>query len=358
MAVRRPRAGLRGWSRATVAVVAATAAVAAAAPSTADAATVPRTHNPAKAAAGWLARQLAGPNNDHIVTSFTPQPDPGLTADAVLSMDAAGVAQTAARRATHWLRTQTKSFTAEPGAGRDPGRLAKILLVAEAQHADVHAFGGLDLVAQLKSAEQPSGAFTDTGNPSKGDSPVSQALALIALSNTGSVRDWPDAAAIAWLVSQRCGDGGFFFATQASPPQNCNDVDSTAFAAQALLTVHSSVAASAVHWLRAHRNPDNGYGLAFGSSSPASNANTTAVTVQALRQAGYSASAGLSWLQKHQVGCGGLPSRRGAVKYDKSGYQRASAAYATAQAGQALAHKWLGAISRIGAAADAPRLAC
>ena len=357
MAVRRPRAGLRGWSRATLAVVAATAAVAAAAPSTADAATT-RTHNPAKAAAGWLARQLTGPNSDHIITSFTPQPDPGLTADAVLGMDAAGVAQASARRAAHWLRTQTKSFTAEPGAGRDPGRLAKILLVAEAQHADVHAFGGLDLVAELKSAEQPSGAFTDTGDPSKGDSPVSQALALIALSHTGSVRDWPDADAIAWLVSQQCGDGGFYFATQPSPPQSCNDVDSTAFAAQALLTVHSSVAASAVHWLRSHRNPDGGNGLAFGSSSPASNANSTAVTVQALRQAGYSARPGLSWLQKHQVGCSGFFSRRGAVKYDDSGFNRDSAAYATPQAAQALAHKWLGAISRTGATSDAPRLAC
>src|SRR3954453_7027778 len=348
MAVRRPRVSMRRCAHATVSVIAATAAMAAVSPNAADAATAGTTHNAAKSAAGWLARQLTGPNRDHIVTAFTPQPDPGLTADAVLSMDAAGVAQDAVKRATRWLRLQAKSFTAEPGAGRDPGRLAKLLLVAEAQHADVHAFGGINLVAQLKSAEQPSGAFTDTTNPAKGDSPVSQALALIALSHTGSLSDWPDPSAIAWLVSQQCGDGGFFFSTQPSPKQNCNDVDSTAFAAQALLTVHSSTAASVVRWLRSHRNPDGGYGLAFGGSSPASNANSTAVTVQALRQAGNTAGYGLTWLHRHQVGCSGLASRRGAVTFDDSGFLRDSTAYATAQAGQALAKKWLGNISRDG----------
>jgi hypothetical protein len=355
MAVRRPRAGLRACARAAVSVIAATAALATVSPDIAEATT---THNSAKAAAGWLARQLVGPHHDHIVTAFTPRPDAGLTADAVLSMDAAGVAQDAAKRATSWLKAKAGSFTTAPGAGRDPGRLAKLLLVAEAQHSNVHSFGGVNLVAQLKSAEQPSGAFTDTTDPAKGDGPVSQALALIALSHTGSLSDWPDSSAIAWLVSQQCGDGGFFFSTQATPPLHCNDVDSTAFAAQGLLTVHSSVAARAVRWLRSRRNPDGGYGLAFGSATPASNANSTAVTVQALRQAGYSAGFGLGWLHKHQVGCSGLAARRGVVTFDGSGFQRDSAAYATAQAGQALAKKWLGSISRTGAAAAAPRLAC
>ena len=358
MAVRRPRASLRTRSRAVVAVAGVSAALVALVPGVADAGTAPTTKNPSKAAAGWLARQLAGTNRDHIVTAFTPKPDPGLAADVVLSFDAAGVAQNSARRVTRWLRSQTKSFTAEPGAGRDPGRLAKLLLVAEAQHADVHDFGGVNLVRQLKLAEQPTGVFTDTNDPSKGDGPVSQSLALIALSHTGSLSDWPDAAAIKWLVSQQCGDGGFYFASQPTPPLHCNDVDSTAFAAQALLTVHSSIAASAVHWLSRHRNPDGGYGLAFGTSSPSSNANSTAVTVQALRQAGYSAGYGLSWLHKHQIGCSGLASRRGAVKYDSGKFDRNSAVYAPAQAGQALAKKWLGDISRDGASTVEPRLAC
>ena len=359
MAVRRPRASLRVRSRAVVAVVGATAALVTLAPSSAGASTTtPTTKNPAKAAAGWLARQLTGPRHDHLVTAFTPKPDPGLAADVVLSFDAAGVAQAAAQRVTTWLAAKADSFTAVSGSGRDPGHLAKLLLVAEAQHANVHSFGGLNLVQLLKSAEQPTGAFTDTGNPSTGDSPVSQALALIALSHTGSITDWPDAKAISWLVGQQCGDGGFYFASQGSPPTHCNDVDSTAFAAQALLTVHSSVASSAISWLRRHRNPDGGYGLAFGSSNPSSNTNSTAVTVQALRQAGYSAGFGLSWLHKHQLGCSAPVGRRGALKFDDDAFEINSATYATAQAGQALAKKWLGDISRNGANNTVPKLAC
>jgi len=361
MAVRRPRARLRTRSCAVVAVAGATAALLATVPGSAAAGTTtPTTKSSARAAAGWLARQLTGPKHDHLVTAFTPHPDPGLAADTVLSFDAAGVAQNAAKRVTTWLAAKTDAFTAQAGAGRDPGRLAKVLLVAEAQHANVHSFGGIDLVKQLRSAEQrPSGAFTDTTDPSKGDSPVSQALALIALSHTGSIADWPDASAIAWLVAQQCGDGGFYFASQPSPPpQHCNDVDSTAFAAQALLTVHSSAAARAIRWLRGHRNPDGGYGLQFGSSTPASNTNSTAVTVQALREAGYSAAYGLSWLHRHQIGCSGYASRRGALKFDDNKFEINSATYATAQAGQALAKKWLGDISRAGASTAEPRLAC
>ena len=82
------------------------------------------------------------------------------------------------------------------------------------------------------------------------------------------------------------------------------------------------------------------------------------MTVQALRQAGYTAGYGLSWLHRHQIGCTGYASRRGAVKYDDGAFQRDSASYATAQAGQALAKKWLGDITRDGAVATAPRLAC
>lgn len=357
MAVRRPRASLRLRSTALVAAAGATAALVAFVPGVADAGT-PTTRSSAKAAAGWLARQLTGPHRDHLVTAFTPHPDPGLAADVVLSMDAAGVAQDAAKRVTTWLAAKADSFTAVAGAGRDPGHLAKLLLVAEAQHANVHSFGGIDLVRELKSAEQSSGAFTDTTDPSKGDNPVYQALALIALSHTGSIADWPDAKAIAWLVGQQCGDGGFFYATQATPQQHCNDVDSTAYAAQALLTVRSSTAASAVRWLRGHRNPDRGYGLAFESSSPSSNTNSTALTVQALRQAGYSAAYGLGWLHRHQIGCSGLASRRGALKFDDSRFEINSATYATAQAGQALAKKWLGSIYRAGATTAEPRLAC
>ncbi|HET7529807.1 MAG TPA: hypothetical protein VFJ98_02495 [Mycobacteriales bacterium] len=348
----RPLGSARAWTQRGLVALAAVAAVATTGPSVASATT---THSRPEAAAGWLARQLAGSGHDHIVAFGSAQA--GATADAVLSMDAAGVAQDAARRATHWLATHAKSY-ATSGSGYDPGRLAKLLLVAEAQRANVHGFGGIDLVRELRGAEQPSGAFTNTADAGSGDNPVSQALALIALSHTGSLRSWPDAAAIGWLVGQQCGDGGFMFSTQTTPANTCTDVDSTGIAAQALLTVHSSAAADAVHWVRAHRNSDGGYGLAFGSNEQQSNTNSTAVAVQTLLQAGSTGGYGLSWLRRHQIGCSGLASRRGALKYDDTKFEINSATFATAQAGQALAKRWLGDISRRGAVAEAPRLAC
>src|SRR3954470_12186233 len=60
------------------------------------------TRNPAAAAAGWLARALVGSKHDHYVINVggTSYVDDGLTADGVLSMDAAHMAQPAAQRMT------------------------------------------------------------------------------------------------------------------------------------------------------------------------------------------------------------------------------------------------------------------
>jgi len=337
--------------------IAATGAVAVA--TTATAATT--TTNPSQAAAGWLARQLTGPTHDHYSVSFNGQsfPDAGETIDGLLAMDAAHVAQTAATRVTKWLKANAKDYATGSGFTPGtyyPGSLAKLLLAAEAQRASVHNFGGLDLVRELKKEEQPDGAYMNTGDKSFGSTPVAQSLALIALSHTGSLSSWPDARAIAWLVGQQCGDGGFSSSTQSSPAKTCTDVDATAYAAQALLTVHSSAAAAALRWLGSHRNPDGGYGLdTKGKAS--SNANSTALAVQARLEAGYSVSAPLRWLRNQQIGCSGKSGRRGAVRL-AAGYSYATALRATTQAAQALAGRWLGDIDNAHAVDTEPRLAC
>lgn len=339
---------------ATAAAIAATAVVPSAAAAT------PTTASPAKAAAGWLARQLTGSHHDHYATSFGGKSysDAGETIDGLLSMDAAGVAQRAATRITSWLKANAKDYATGSGYTTTyyPGSLAKLLLAAEAQHADIHNFGGLNLPKELRAEEQATGAYANTGDASYGTSPVFQALALIALSHTGSLSDWPDASAIAWLVGQQCGDGGFTSSTQTTAAKTCTDVDTTAFAAQALLTVHSSAAARAVRWLRTHRNSDGGFGFDT-SGKPSSNANSTALASQALLQAGYSASSPLRWLRSHQLGCAATASRRGAVRFTRT-FSAATALRATSQAGQALAHRWLGDISKADAAAAAPVLRC
>jgi hypothetical protein len=325
------------------------------------ASTTVTTTSPAKAAAGWLARQLTGPHHDHYSVSFNGSefPDAGETIDGLLAMDAAKVSQTAAARMTKWLKANAKDYATGSGFTPGtyyPGSLAKLLLAAEAQHANARSFGGLDLVKQLRSEEQPDGAYLNTGDKSFGSTPVAQSLALIALSHTGSLFTWPDAKAIGWLVGQQCGDGSFSSSNQSKPAKTCTDVDATAYAAQALLTVHSSAAARAVRWLVTHRNRDGGYGLtADGKAS--SNANSTALVVQALRESNRPTGAGISWLRQHQIGCSGRSGRRGAVRF-AAGYNHATALRATTQAGQALALRWLGSISDTNAIDAAPRLKC
>lgn len=354
-----PRSRSGSLVRALLTITAAAAVIGTA---TGAAATTPTTTSPAKAAGGWLARQLVGAHHDHYAVSAgrTSYPDAGMTVDGLLSMDAAGDAQAAAARMTRWLQANAKSYAT--GSGYTPGHyypgsLAKLLLAAEAEHARIHAFGGIDLVRAIKREEQPNGAYANTADKSFGSSPVAQSLALIALSHTGSLYSWPNANAIAWLVGQQCRDGGFVSYAQQTPATSCHDVDSTAYAAQALLTVHSSAAARAVQWLRVHRNRDGGYGLDPSTGKASSNANSSALAAQALLHAGYTAASALHWLRTHQIGCSGPVSRRGAVPYSGR-YVAATALRATTQAGQALARKWLGDITDSRATADAPVLRC
>jgi hypothetical protein len=315
------------------------------------------TRNPAAAAAGWLARALVGSKHDHYNVTFsgTSYVDDGLTADGVLSMDAAHVAQAAALRMTARLQKDAGSY-AGTAPNYYPGSLAKLLLVAEAQHVDVHKFGGIDLVASLKGEENSDGLYDDPDAQYGYESPLTQALAIIALSNTGTAADRPDGKAIQWLVGQQCADGGFATATATTPAATCTDVDTTAFAAQALLTAHSHAASSAIAWLRKHHNGDGGFGL-DEKGKPSSNANSTAVATQALLQNGGAARRALRWLTDHQIGCGAKRARRGAIRY-ATGFDHATTLRATSQATQALAHRWLGDISNTDAVDAEPRLKC
>jgi hypothetical protein len=315
------------------------------------------TRQPAAAAAGWLARQLVGPDQDHNVVKFGGQSyvDDGLTADGVLAMDAAHVAQAAAKRMTARLQKDAASY-AGTAPNYYPGSLAKLLLVAEAQHVDIHDFGGIDLVAALQGEENSDGLYDDPDEQYGYESPLTQALAIIALSHTGSAADAPDAKAVQWLESQMCADGGLSSATTDAPAAKCTDIDATAFGAQALLTVGSSKATDAIRWLRKHRNGDGGLGV-DGDGKPLSNANSTAVAAQAFLQNGGTARAALRWLADQQVGCGAKRARRGAIRFT-TGFDHATALRATTQATQALGRRWLGHIDNTDAVDVQPRLRC
>lgn len=319
------------------------------------------TDDRAKAAAGYLARSLQGKNHDHYATVYagTTYPSFGQTADAVLSMDAAGAAQAAAARATDYLAAHVDDY-ARGTPTYYPGSLAKLILVALAQHRDVHDFGDVDLVDKLVESEGADGAPTgefqqNPGYPS--DSYViSQALPVLALALAADAPDQPDAAAVSFLIGQQCANGGFASLIRDDTSTDCtsNDVDATGYAVQALLAAGQKVAATrGLDFLAQTRNADGGYGTAAGE---ASNANSTALALQALVAGHRHAGSALRWLRRHQILCGGKAVRIGAVTFQES-YDDA-ALRATSQAGAALAGKPLAWIDRTGSYRAAPTYDC
>jgi hypothetical protein len=340
-----------GLAPAASAAAAGTTATAAAAGTTTTATTTDK----AQAAAGWLAGQLGGPKHDHysVVFSGTSYADDGETADAVLSMDAAGVAQTAAARATAWLAGDLANYA---GTAPDyyPGSLAKLLLVADAQHVDVHHFGGIDLVAALHGEEVSSGLYMDPDTVNGYQSVLTQALSIVALDHTGSAPDRADAKAVSWLVGQECANGGFQNTIRTSSSAGCTpDVDTTGYVTQALASAGAATS-KPLAWLATQRRADGGYPAAGATTS---NANSTALAAQALLATGHAAGAAISWLGAHQQGCTAPLSQRGAIRYQTS-FAADTALRATSQAAAALAQRWLGNVTNAAAAGAAPTLLC
>lgn len=323
----------------------------------------PTTTSPAAAAAGYLARQLTGKGHDHYTGSYVSNgktivyANDGETADGVLSMDAAGVAQTAATRATTWLEKDVGNYIV--GIPTDyPGGAAKLLLVAEAQHVNPTQFGGVNLITAITDSEGAGGAATGEYQQNPGFSGssyiVSQALPIIALAGTTYATAEPDAHAVTFLANQQCADGGYQSEIRATPGTTAcglEDVDSTGYAIQALIAGGDRAdAATALTWLVAAEHANGSFG------SPG-NANSTALAVEALIAGHRSVTKPRAYLLRLQVGCAGAPATRGAVKFSAGKYS-SSALLATSQAGAALAGKPLAWIDKVGARPAAPVLLC
>jgi len=323
------------------------------------------TTDPAKAAAGYLARQLV--DGTHYVFDFDGKtPDAGLTADGVFGMAAAKSSGAAITAATTWLAANAPGYIDTAGAfgGPFPGAYAKLALVAEVTGRDPHAFGGIDLLGKLRMLECPAigrpdcapgqaGLFKNTTTDGGFPNVVTQALAVLALSRPDAGGDGPGAAAVGFLVRQQCTDGGFPALFPAAGTACESDVDGTAFAVQALVLAGRGAAADkALSWLESVRRPDG----SFANSTGAPNSNSTAVAVQALLAGGRGASTSVAWLRARQVGCPGPVAQRGAVTY--AGTYDKTALRASTQATAALAGSPLTTLTSSGAGADALVLAC
>jgi len=154
-----------------------------------------------------------------------------------------------------------------------------------------------------------------------------QSLALVAYDAAGST---PPAAAVAWLVSQQCTDGGFqaFRPTVSIPCTPSDpvayageDTNSTALAAIALTRLgRTTEAAKALAWLEKSRAADGGFPYFVGGSS---DANSTADVLLALTTSGAPSSStnpARAFLETLQLGCDGVAtSEDGAFAFQDYG---------------------------------------
>lgn len=333
--------------RAAVTVASGVAVASLVLPTAADAAKS-TTKDPAAAAASYLTRQLGGDNNDHFTVKFSGKvyADDGETADGVLSMDASGSAQSAAKRMTKWLESDATTYAgATPNVY--PGSAAKLLLVAEAQHVDPETFGGLDLIGAIVGDEGAGGAangeYQNPGDTTYSASVLNQSLAVLALALAPNQPAQPSSDAVSFLAGQQCADGGFQVDIRPDTTTDCTaaseDVDTTAYAIQALIAAGSSDGVDdAVTWLTSKQNKDGGWGETPGAKSEA---NSTAIAIEALIAAKQSAKSASKWLAGQQQLCGAKKSQRGAVVYQGNKFSKSTATRATSQAIVALAGKSL-----------------
>jgi hypothetical protein len=333
--------------------------------------------DPVLVGANYLEEQLrAGGHHFSVDVAGTLYPDYGVTADAVLALDAAGTGQTEATAATAYLAANVGNYASYDDGDPDTvddiyaGSVAKLLNVAIAQGVDPEAFGGWDLVATLEARENGQGRFVDQSPFGDYSNTFGQSFALIGLSRArGSVTT----AARSYLVAQQCPGGGFALTmTDAGCSSDANaDPDATAMAVQALLVTGgaSAAASDGLDYLADLQDADGAIGGAGPTAAP--NANSTGLAGQAFLAGGRTAQAraAVGYLTDLQYGCALPAVVRGAVAYDQAAYDAkvgdGSSATpsdqdrrATTQALLALAGVPLGSVTGSGSDAEAPALAC
>ncbi|GAA2979549.1 prenyltransferase/squalene oxidase repeat-containing protein [Actinokineospora diospyrosa] len=335
--------------RRTLALVVACAVTVIAAPS----ATAAPTHIPAQAAAGWLARQLV--DGDHMVTEFggITYPDQGLTIDTVFALAASGTSDGHGGAALTWLaRPENLGGYIGTDGEAYAGATAKTALAVQVRGGNPTAFGGVDLIARLRSLQAPSGRFSDVSAWGDFSNTITQSLAVITLGRTTA---GAPTKAVDFLAAAQCADGGYPITLGA--PTCVSDTDATGFAVQALAAAHRPVH-PAVTWLVGRQQ--SGGGLASGPGTGTPNANSTALALQAF-QVGGRPLPGLrarAYLLGLRVTCAGPVADRGAIAFDASGFATATAARATPQAVVALRGRPLATLSSAGSTSAVPTLAC
>lgn len=233
---------------AAVAAAVAAAAVLAAAPA-ADAAT---DRTAALRGASWIERQGIG--------------TVGQQADAVVALAATGRPRAALR-----LRL-TRFLPAASGYGLTAGSAGKVVLAAVAAGRDPRNLRGVNYIARIRG-QYAAGRY--------GASAYDQAYAMLALRAAGE-RVPP--AAVSALRNTR-GTGGWGFTLR---PSAADDVSATGLLIEALRSAgvrpSDPMIRRSVAWLQAQANTRGGYHI--GGAGRATEANSTAIAIRAIRAAG------------------------------------------------------------------------
>ncbi len=239
-------------------------------------------------AASWLQAQVTPDGS--ILSPYSGDPSPSITAQAVLSLASSGGDPAVIGSMMSYLETYVQDNLVSAGVADDPGVLGLLILDAIATGHDPHAFGGIDLVGRLEATQRTGGGADDglfgSADPTY-DGVYRQSLALVALDAVGDT----DAAGLGWLESQQCDDGGFVsYRSDTSTP--CPAVDPATFAGAdtnstslAAIALHvsdaASQAAAAIAWLQDVQSPSGGFAY-LGDSSLAIDGNSTGLGLLAL----------------------------------------------------------------------------
>ncbi|MGD2205407.1 MAG: prenyltransferase/squalene oxidase repeat-containing protein [Anaerolineae bacterium] len=218
-------------------------------------------------------------------SGFSPESTVGATADVVLAILAVGGDPSTFDQDGN---TPLTYLDANASTAATAGDLSKLIAAAIAAGENPRAFGGVDSVAKLENmigADGRIGGETDTF--------VSHLLAVLALAS--AQRPIP-AAAVDYIIGAQQEDGSWAWDGSA---ETAGDTNTTAFAVQALIAAGkspgSNVVTKALAYYKGIQNDDGGWPYQspsdFGTDT---DANSTAVTIQALIAAGID-PAGEAW---------------------------------------------------------------
>ena len=329
-----PRARISAGIALTLAAALALSACAGAtAPPTATALPTATSSPTAQRAAAYLVSQLK--NGDHVEGKFGP--DLGQTSDVALGLAATTGQDSTLAKVLAYLESHAAGYVhGDPASGEKAGAnyagsTGKLSLVAQVAGKNPASFGGLDLIGELSALMDSEGRFRDDSKFGDFSNPLGQAFDILALQRAKP--DGAPQAAIDYLLTAQCADGGFAEAFPKAGAKCSASPDATGLALQALVAAGADCpAAQARSWLNAHQRADGSFGSSAAAPSrpAAGNVNSTAYAALGLTTAGESTSKVVDYLASAQNPDGGLAIEPGSK-------DKASNVLATAQALNALA---------------------